>query len=146
LRDSALTARKLASADRLVVAAPAYLKRRGAPQTPADLAAHDAIVYAQAVGGDEWRFRKGTGETSVRVQPRLSVTAAEGVRAAVLAGLGLAVVSRWMMAPELKSGKVVPVLKAWRLAQIDLWAVFPSGRMVSARARAFTDWFAATLE
>jgi DNA-binding transcriptional LysR family regulator len=140
LRDSSLTARKLASAERMVVAAPAYLKRSGTPATPSDLMAHDAVIYAQAAGGDEWRFRKGASETSVRVRSRLSLTAAEGVREAVLAGLGLAIVSRWMMAPELKKGTVVPVLKEWRLPQIDLWAVYPSGRMPGAKARAFTAW------
>lgn len=140
LRDSSLTARKLASAERLVVASPDYLARRGAPMAPSDLLAHDAIIYAQAAGGEEWRFRKGTAETSVRVRSRLSLTAAEGVREAVLAGLGLAIVSRWMMAPELESGAVEPVLRDWRLPAIDLWALFPTGRMPSAKARTFIAW------
>lgn len=140
LSDSSLTARKLAASARLVVGSPDYLARRGAPNTPADLLRHDAIVYAQAAGGDEWRFRRGTGESSVRIQSRLAFTAAEGVREAVLAGLGLAIVSRWMMARELDSGAVVPVLPDWRLPEIDLWAVYPAGRMPTARARAFVDW------
>jgi DNA-binding transcriptional LysR family regulator len=140
LADSALTARRLASAERLVVASPAYLARRGTPQKPGDLLAHDAIVYAQSAGGDEWRFRKGTGDTSVHVQSRLTVSAAEGVREAVVAGLGLAIVSRWMMAEEIASGAVAPVLADWRLPDIDLWAIFPSGRLPSAKARAFVDW------
>jgi DNA-binding transcriptional LysR family regulator len=145
LADSALTARKLATAPRHVVASPRYLAERGEPLRPADLQTHDAIVYAQAVGGEEWRFRKGTSETSVRIQSRLAFSAAEGVREAVLAGLGVAIVSKWMMAPELTEGRVVPILKEWRLPEIDLWAVFPAGRMPSARGRAFVDWFARLL-
>lgn len=141
LPDSSLTARKLATSDRMVVGSPDYLARHPAPQKPGDILAHDVIVYAQNVGGDEWRFRKGTSETSVRVQSRLAFTAAEGVREGVLAGLGLAIVSRWMMAPELKSGAVVPVLTDWSLPSFDLWAVFPSGRLPSAKARAFVGWF-----
>lgn len=140
LTDSVLTARKLASGARHVVASPGYLARRGAPNTPADLLHHDAIVYAQSVGGDEWRFRKGTAETSVRMRSRLAFTAAEGVREAVLADLGLAIVSHWMMAPELARKEVIPVLQDWHLTPIDLWAVFPAGRMPSARARAFVEW------
>ena len=77
-------------------------------------------------------------ETSVRIQSRLSFTAAEGVREAVLAGLGIAIVSQWMMAKELARGEVVGVLQDWRLPEIDLWAVFPTGRL--PRARAFVDW------
>lgn len=68
---------------------------------------------------------------------RLRVTAAEGVRAAVLAGMGLAVASEWMFAPELASGGVRAVLTDWALPPIDLWAVYPAGRMPTAKARAF---------
>ena len=140
LVDSTLSARRLATCKRLVVASADYLAARGAPTRPGDLLRHDVIVYAQQVGGDEWRFRKGTSETSVRIQSRLAFTAAEGVREAVLAGLGLAIVSEWMMTPELASGAVSPVLLPWALPDVDLWAVFPAGRMPSARARAFVEW------
>jgi len=146
LTDSSVTARKLATCKRLVVASADYLDTRGAPNRPGDLLNHDVIVYSQQVGGDEWRFRKGSSETSVRIQSRLSFTAAEGVREAVLAGLGLAIVSEWMMAPELARGDVAPVLQAWRLPDVDLWAVFPAGRMPSARARAFVEWLQPRLE
>jgi DNA-binding transcriptional LysR family regulator len=145
MADSAMTARKLATGRRQVVCSPDYLRRRGAPTAPTDLLSHDSIVYAQAVGGESWRFRKGSAETSVRVRSRLAFTAAEGVREGVLAGLGLAIVSHWMMAPELADGRVVAVLEDWSLPAVDLWAVFPAGRLPTARARAFVDWFAATL-
>jgi DNA-binding transcriptional LysR family regulator len=141
LKDSSLTARKIHEGERLVVASAEYLSKCGTPITPADLAAHEAIIYAQAVGGDEWRFCKGTAESSVHVRSRLSFTAAEGVREAVVAGLGVAIVSRWMMTPELDAGTVVPILSDWNLPSIELWAVFPSGRLPGAKARAFTRWF-----
>jgi DNA-binding transcriptional LysR family regulator len=63
--DSALKARKLAQAERLVVASAAYLARIGVPRTPADLLEHDGIIYGQSSGGQEWLFRPGTSETSV---------------------------------------------------------------------------------
>jgi DNA-binding transcriptional LysR family regulator len=68
------------------------------------------------------------------------MTAAEGVRAAVFADLGIAIASEWMFAPELASGVVIPVLQAWSLPVIDLWAVFPTGRQASAKARAFVEF------
>ena len=145
LADSSLTARKLASSDRLVVASPAYLARRGRPQSPGDLLAHEAIVYSQPAGGAVWKFRKGTAESSVTLQTRLSFTAAEGVREGVLAGLGLTMASRWMFAPELSDGQVVPVLEDWLLSPVDLWAIYPSGRLPSTKARAFTTWLAGLL-
>jgi DNA-binding transcriptional LysR family regulator len=141
LADSALTVRKLAQAERRVVASPTYLARRGVPKTPADLLDHDAIVYRQSSGGQEWLFRRGTSETSIRIQGRLTLSAAEGVREAVLAGQGLAISSRWMFAAELQAGEVVSLLNEWTLPAMDLWAVYPSGRLTSTKARAFVKWF-----
>jgi len=141
LKDSALTASKLGESDRIVVAGSTYLAQRGVPHTPADLLAHDGIVYAPGTGGDEWRFRQGTSETSIRIQGRLVITAAEGVRAAVIAGLGLTAASRWMFAPELASGLVRQVLSDWMLPPVPVWSVYPAGRLASAKAREFVKWF-----
>jgi DNA-binding transcriptional LysR family regulator len=58
----------------------------------------------------------------------------------VLAGLGFAVASEWAFAPELKSGAIQAVLTDWLLPLVDLWAVFPTGRQASAKARAFASF------
>jgi DNA-binding transcriptional LysR family regulator len=145
IRQASLIARRLSTAPRVVVASPAYLARRGAPTSPGDLLAHDVVVYAQRDGGgNEWKFRSGTGSTSIRVPERFSVTAAEGVRAAVLAGWGLTIASRWMFGPELESGAVLALLTEYQLEPIDLWAVLPSRRAPS-RARAFIEFVQKTL-
>jgi DNA-binding transcriptional LysR family regulator len=141
LTDSSLRARKIAQSERLVIASPAYLARRGVPATPADVLNHDAIIYSQSTGGEEWSFRRGTAETSIRFQRRLMITAAEGVRAAVISGQGFAIASRWMFAPELQSGEVVSILNDWTLPPLDLWVIYPSGRLTSTKARAFVKWF-----
>jgi DNA-binding transcriptional LysR family regulator len=73
----------------------------------------------------------------VTVTGRVHVTAAEGVRGGVVAGLGFAIASEWMFAPELKSGSVISVLDDWSLPDIELWAVYPTGRQATAKARAF---------
>jgi DNA-binding transcriptional LysR family regulator len=141
LTDSSLRARKLAQADRLVVATPGYLAKRGAPSSPTDLLEHDGIIYGQSSGGQEWVFRRGTSETSIRLRTRLTLSAAEGVREAVLAGQGFAITSRWMFAPELASGMVAPILEDWTLPAMELWVIYPSGRLTSTKARAFVKWF-----
>ena len=140
LSDSSLTARKIGESRRRVIGSPAYFETKGIPQGPADLVDHQAVVYDQGGGGTAWTFRRGTSEASVTVDGRLRVSAAEGVRAGVFAGLGLAVASEWMFAPELKSGAVRSVLDDWLLPAVDLWAVFPTGRQASAKARAFASF------
>jgi DNA-binding transcriptional LysR family regulator len=143
--DSAMKARMIAKTDRIVVASPEYLARRGRPTTPETLLEHDGIIYGQSAGGQEWLFRRGNSETSVRLQTRLMLSAAEGVREAVLAGQGFAIASRWMFAHELASGAVVPVLTEWGLPPMELWAVYPAGRFTTIKARAFIHWFQDTM-
>lgn len=137
LEDSMLTVRKLTSGEAAVIGTHAYFERHGHPTAPGDLLSHQAIIYAQQVGGGVWSFRQGDTELSVTVHGRLSVTAAEGVRAAVLADAGIAIASRWMFAPELQSGVVKTVLDDWELPMVDLWAVFPTGRTATTKARTF---------
>jgi DNA-binding transcriptional LysR family regulator len=84
-------------------------------------------------------------QAPVSLAGRLRVSAAEGVRTAVLAGMGLAVASEWMFAPELASGQVRRAMRDWSLPAMDLWALFPSGRKASAKARAFVAFVEATL-
>jgi DNA-binding transcriptional LysR family regulator len=135
LPDSAATARKLATSRRSVLATPAYLERAGEPKGPADLAEHQAVLYSQQP--DVWSFMRDGQQASVAMQGRVRVSAAEGLRAAVLADLGLSAVSDWMFAPELADGTVRRVLADWSLPPVDLWAVFPAGRLTSAKVRQF---------
>jgi DNA-binding transcriptional LysR family regulator len=146
LSDSAMTARRIAQGRRAVVGTPAYFAAHGEPRIPADLAGHRAVVYTQDIGGSgAWAFCRDSTEVSVTVDGRLRVTAAEGVRAAVFSDLGLAVASEWMFAPELASGAVKAVLTDWALPPLDLWAVYPSGRLASAKARAFVAFVQQTM-
>ncbi|XBS69641.1 LysR family transcriptional regulator [Acerihabitans sp. KWT182] len=137
-RDSSLVARRLATCRLLVLGTPDYFARASEPQSPEDLAGHQAVVYTQpGGGGSKWVFRRQGEERIVNGQGRVRVSAAEGIRTLVLSGLGLAMASEWMFAPELAAGSVVPVLTDWQLPTLDLWAVFPTGRMAAAKARAF---------
>ncbi|NWB96526.1 LysR family transcriptional regulator [Pseudomonas gingeri] len=140
LSDSGLTARKIGECPRMVLGTPAYFEQQGEPTSPAQLVDHQAVIYSQNGGGTHWLFRRGGSEQAVTVSGRVRVSAAEGVRTAVLAHLGLAMSSEWMFAPELASGEVRQVLQDWQLPGLDLWAVFPSGRMASAKARAFVTY------
>jgi DNA-binding transcriptional LysR family regulator len=137
LGDSSLIARRIGQRPRRVIGLPAYFDAMGVPQTPADLVKHDAVIFNQQGGGTVWTFRRGAVETSIKLDGRLRVTAAEGVRRAVLAGLGLVVASEWLFESELRSGVVTSVLDDWVLPASTVWAVFPSGRQAVAKARAF---------
>jgi DNA-binding transcriptional LysR family regulator len=137
LASSSMTARRIGRSRRMVLGTPAYFERAGEPTTPAELAAHPAVIYAQGGGGETWSFRRDEAEETVTLKDSFRVTAAEGVREAVFAGLGLCVASEWMFQPELDQGRVRRVMADWTLPVIDLWAAFPTGRRASTKARAF---------
>jgi DNA-binding transcriptional LysR family regulator len=145
LSDSTMTARRIGQSRRLVLATPDYLARRGEPASPAELLEHQAVVLLQPGVGTHWTLRKGSAEVALTMRGRARFTSAEGVRAAVCAGLGYTIASEWMFAPELASGAVRALLTEWALPTIDLWAVFPPGRRASAKARAFAAFVEARL-
>lgn len=137
LRDLTPIGRKIGRCRRLVLGTPAYFAANGVPQGPADLTSYQAVVYEQRQGGPGWSFRKASTEIAVTLAGRVHVSAAEGVREGVIAGLGFAIASEWMFAPELHSGSVISVLDDWSLPDVELWAVYPTGRHASAKARIF---------
>lgn len=135
LPDSGVVARKLATGPRSVMATPQYLAKKGEPKNPADLVEHEAVLYNPQPS--VWSFTCQDAVVSTALRGRIRVSAAEGQRAAVLSHMGLCIASDWMFADELKNGTVQKVLTSWQLPAIDLWAVFPHGRLASAKARQF---------
>lgn len=132
-----VTGKRIATSRRMVVATSNYLDRHGTPERPGDLPKFPAVIYAQGGGGETWTFRKGAKSEVVTLKNMISTTAAEGVREAVFAGMGLAVSTEWMFQPEIDLHRVETVLRDWTLPSLDLWAVYPAGRQATAKARAF---------
>ncbi len=145
LDDSSMTARRLAGSERVLVASRRYVEAHGVPDAPATLASHVVLSYGHDGLVREWVARQGERTERVAVDGPLHVTSAEGLRAAILAGIGIGVTSRWVAQPELASGEVVRLLPGWSFGTVALWAVFPSGRMPSAKARAFADFVEALM-
>jgi DNA-binding transcriptional LysR family regulator len=148
LRDSSLVARKLADDRTLVCAAPAYLERRGVPAAPADLLAHDCLRYALLQASDEWRFRapgQARGSFAVPVEGRFLAASGALLRAAALAGAGLAVLPSFMVADELRDGRLRVVLADYSYVRLGVHAVYSPAGAVPARVRAFVDVMTAAL-
>jgi DNA-binding transcriptional LysR family regulator len=140
LGNSKLSARKIAQCQTLVIGTPSYFNTAGVPRIPADLVRHQVIIYEQPLGGPTWTFRQGATEASVRLGGRVRLNTTVGVRKCVLADLGVAIASEWMFALELRDKTVKAVLADWSLPPVEAWAIFPTGRQASAKARAFASF------
>jgi DNA-binding transcriptional LysR family regulator len=136
LADSALVARRIAPVRKALVASPAYLDSRGRPQKPADLAAHDLLLY----GNEHWRFRGPKGWEQVRVRPRLRANNGEMLRAAAVAGLGICILPSFIAAPSIENGELEVFMRDYPLEEGALHAVMPPGRATTARVRALVDF------
>jgi DNA-binding transcriptional LysR family regulator len=140
LADSAATARRLGRIERVLVASPAYLRRAGSLKAPGDLNSHSIIEGP--MGTEGWTFEKDGRRVSLRLEGRLAVSGNEGVVAAAVAGLGIATTGIIALRKELANHSLVRVLPEWRLAAVDVHAVFPSGRVAKPAARALVDHMA----
>jgi DNA-binding transcriptional LysR family regulator len=138
LSDSSLTAIKVGTVRRVVVASPAYLAANGAPRTPADVENHRAIGSGRA----PWRFRGATASTP---QPHMQLTVNGGdvAIACALAGHGLARPLSYQVDEELRDGRLQIVLAGYEPPAMPVQLVHPEGRQATAKVRAFVD-FAAT--
>jgi DNA-binding transcriptional LysR family regulator len=146
LDDSVFGARKLETLERMLVASPGYLRARGTPKRPADLAAHDCIFGPGNFGRDSWSFSRDGAEISVDVRGRIHTNSGPGAFASVMAGLGIAMVSTVMAGPEIKQGLLVPLLRGYRLSPVEVHAVFPGGPRPSTKVRALVDFLVEELK
>lgn len=140
LDDSSMTARLLASTRRVVLGSRQFLERHGMPLAPAELERYPFVIYSQSRSPRLLKLQRGAESTVVPIHGPLTVSAAEGLREAVLAGLGLATISTWVFGEELARGDVVEVLNDWSQPMVDVSAVYPTGRLPSIKARAFVDY------
>jgi DNA-binding transcriptional LysR family regulator len=144
LDSSGLIARRLATNQRVLCAAPAYLRKHGVPATPRDLERHQCLLQIGAGGKpNSWRLQDKTGrEIAVRVNSRLESNLGESLRDAALAGLGIALHSTWHVGEDLRAGRLQVVLSDYPIADSGIYAVTPQRRLVPQRVRAFTGFLA----
>ncbi len=145
LNDSGYGARKLATLERTLVAAPGYLKTRGIPKSPADLEHHDCIFGPGGFGRTRWVFHQGQLKTEVEVCGRIHTDSGPGVFASALAGLGIAMASTVMFSAEVAEGKLVTLLPEYSLEPVPVHAVFPAGPRPSMKVRALVDYLSTTI-
>jgi DNA-binding transcriptional LysR family regulator len=140
-------ARKLAASRNIVCAAPGYLRQHGRPKAPADLAGHACIGYTFSATGDDWHLFDGHGlEHVVKVPSVMRANNGDTARAAALAGVGVIWQPSFLVGDDLRAGRLVPLLPGYRMADIDILAVYPSRRHLSAKVRVMIDFLADAFE
>lgn len=144
--EDGLIMRVFGQLDELLVASPAYLERAGVVEEPAQLAQHDTLDYATEFERRAWQLVGPAGaHASAEHTPRVVCHDFVVLRAAVLAGLGVAHLPESVVREDLRAGTLVRVLPQWNSPQGVLHVVFPSRRGLLPAVRAFIDFLAEQL-
>lgn len=143
LADSSLVARQVGEMRRIVVAAPAYLKRHGEPRTPAALLAHRTIQFGPFAS---WHFIAGGRDVAVTPTPRYTSNSADAALQYAEAGGGVTRVLAYQAAEGLKRGRLKIVLADYEQPALPIHIVYPTSRLLSAKVRAFIDLVVETAE
>lgn len=139
LDDSNLIARKLASGTFVCAASPDYLKRRRIPQHPDELRSHNCLRYTLSRNSNEWRFEKAGEVRQVAVSGRVTGNNGDVLRQTAIMGHGIVYQPLFLMADALATGQLVRLFEDWSTNNVDIFAVYPESRHVSAKLRVFID-------
>jgi DNA-binding transcriptional LysR family regulator len=140
LADSSLIAVRIGEIRRVVCASPAYLKARGTPKSPDDLAAHNCVSYAPFQSPTLWRFKRDQTEYAVPVRSRLIVSNLESACDGARAGVGVTVAFSYHVAESIKSGELIPLLQDFQPPPQPVSFVYSPNRFMPVKLRAFLDF------
>ena len=145
LESSSMIAHRIVELRYLLCASPSYLKQRGVPERPADIANHDCIYWRVVAGGGAWSFLKDGEPVSVPVRSRLLVSNFAAQREAALRGLGLAILPLLSVREDLEAGRLVSVLPDYQAHHGVLSLVRPPTPFEPPKLRVFIDFITAAL-
>ncbi len=145
--DANVIARKVIASEAILLASPDYVRRRGMPQRPEDLARHDCLRLKPSVGRSRvWRLLNaadGDRPTEVEVEPVLWANHTDTLMHAALDGAGITATTLELAAPMLANGQLVRVLSPWITDRLNLYAALPSRKFMPRRTQVFLDYLVA---
>lgn len=140
LQDTSLVARKLATSELVVCGAPEYFEQHGTPNEPEDLVDHSCLVNWAIPPRDRWKFRGVLGDREVKVTGRMQANVADPIRMAASNGLGLVMLPKYIVGRDIEKGKLQVVLEQYSISPLEIHAVYPHRKYLSAKVREFLDF------
>ncbi len=134
LRDASYVAQMLMKSPQLLVAAPGYLRTYGAPRSVADLARHNCLVHTIKSSSGTWRFA-GPPAEEVRVRGTVRSNLGDALRQAAVLGAGISVHPTYMVAEDIRAGRLEVVLPQHEPEELEIYVVFSTRRNMPARVR-----------
>lgn len=139
LPSSTLVSRPLASTRMVLCASPAYLAQHGHPAHPSELRDHRVLSYSLFSLGDQWTFDGPQGAVGVTVSPVLSTNSGDTCRCAALQGQGVMLQPSFLVADDLRTGRLQELMPDFRSLSLDICAVYPTRQLVPNKVRVMID-------
>jgi DNA-binding transcriptional LysR family regulator len=141
LPDSDVVSLKLGMTFYILCASPAYLNRRGAPKTPAELADHDCLLLrTPAMPINEWTLEGPNGNEVLEVSGPVQVNIAESLIVAIHEGMGIGMVPLYSAIDGLRNGSLIRVLPEYKLQKMTVYALYPSRKFIDAKTRTWVEF------
>jgi len=139
-----LVARRLGETRLVPCASPLYLSAHPAPKTPEDLATHNCLTYEYVTPRNVWRFQDAEGrERAVRVAGTLHANNGDLLAEAAVRGAGIVFEPAFIVGPDVRAGRLVPLLQEYTPPPVPIYAVYPSRKHLSAKVRRFVEFLIA---
>lgn len=136
-----VVSRRIAPVSMSICAAPSYLKRKGRPNEPADLAYHETLSFSYLATGDSWTLVHRDGrQASVRVRPHVHASNGDILRDLAVQGLGIILQPHFIVEQDIAAGRLEPILNGWSMPDFSLYAVYLSRKFLPAKVRVFIDY------
>ena len=137
--DSTLITRRIATYHLILVGAPEYFAKHGKPEHPSDLINHNCLTFMHSVWGKEWHFAGPDGQVVVPITGNMQSNSANGLRLAAVHGQGLTILPSFLVADDLRAGRLAPVLNEFLDTEYAVNAIYPHRHRLSAKVRSFID-------
>jgi DNA-binding transcriptional LysR family regulator len=139
-----LVGRKIGETRLVCCASPSYLERHGEPKQPEDLDKHACLTYEYSPGRNVWPFRDRQGnDRSVKIAGPVHANSGRFLEALAVAGVAIVIEPDFIVGPDVRAGRLVPILRGFESTLANIYVVYPSRRHLSAKVRAFADFLSA---
>jgi DNA-binding transcriptional LysR family regulator len=142
ISDSALICRRIATYHFILAGAPEYFAKNGSPLHPSDLLSHNCLMFLRGAWDNEWRFSERDGELSMAVSGNMQSNSANALRLAAVHGQGLVMLPSFLVADDLRAGRLASVLSPFLGIEYAVNAIYPNRHRLSAKVRSFIDLLA----
>ncbi len=129
-----------------ICASPEYLRKHGAPKTPAELINHNCMIHTSQRGARDWPFADSNEIYYVKVNGRLYSNNQAAVYEALLGGQGIARMPNYAIRNHLRTGKLRALFPELIPLDTHLRAFYPRSRTIPRKAKAFLDFLEARVK